>query len=285
MKYSQSFAWLVCVCSLSSPVVVDNALADSAPPLALAGSYAETVNLSHYLISEKYDGARAWWDGRRFVTRGGNVYQAPAWFTQHLPDQTLDGELWIGRGQFQPLMQTIRDTVPDDDAWRAVRFMVFDAPDAAGGFRERQRQLRRVLSNVKSGWVQQVEQVQITGHRQLQQRLADIVAEGGEGLILQHADLPYRAGRHAGMLKMTPYQDAEATVTAHIDGNGKYQGLTGSLLVIDSDGQRFKLGSGLSDSDRHSPPPIGSVVTYRYRGRTRSGKPRFARFLRRRPAE
>ena len=44
-------------------------------------------------------------------------------------------------------------------------------------------------------------------------------------------------------------------------------------------GQRFKLGAGLTDADRDQPPPLGSWVTYRYRG-TRRGLPRFASFVR-----
>jgi DNA ligase 1 len=56
--------------------------------------------------------------------------------------------------------------------------------------------------------------------------------------------------------------------------------MVGALQVRTADGQRFKLGTGLSDADRQNPPAIGSVVTYTYRDTTPSGKPRFASFLR-----
>jgi DNA ligase-1 len=45
-------------------------------------------------------------------------------------------------------------------------------------------------------------------------------------------------------------------------------------------GQKFCLGSGFSDAVRHDPPPVGSVVTYRYIGLTSHGLPRSASFLR-----
>ncbi|OED36508.1 DNA ligase [Chromatiales bacterium (ex Bugula neritina AB1)] len=265
--------------------MVQEALAESAPPLSLAQQYTESINHSRYWISEKFDGARAWWDGSRFLTRSGAVYQAPEWFTRDLPEQILDGELWIGRGQFQQLMQTIRDTIPDDVAWRSVRFLVFDAPAATGNFEQRQAVLATVLASVSSEWVQQVVQKRYSNHEQLTQWMHKIVDAGGEGLILQHGSAMYRAGRHPGMLKLKPYQDAEATVTGYGAGKGKYRGMTGSLLVVDNQGNRFKLGSGLSDAERRSPPPLGSIVTYRYQGRTLSGKPRFARYLRRRAPE
>jgi DNA ligase 1 len=54
----------------------------------------------------------------------------------------------------------------------------------------------------------------------------------------------------------------------------------GALEVQAANGQRFKLGTGLSDAQRQQPPALGSTVTYRYRSVTPAGKPRFASFLR-----
>ena len=44
--------------------------------------------------------------------------------------------------------------------------------------------------------------------------------------------------------------------------------------------QRFTLGTGFSDADRQRPPAIGSLVTYRFRGLSDGGIPRFASFMR-----
>jgi len=226
-----------------------------------------------------------WWTGEQLLSRGGNVYNAPAWFTDALPDQVLDGELWIGSGKFQQLMATIRDEVPDENAWQSVRFMVFDAPRIPGGFKQRQLGLQQLLSSHRTGWVKQVEQRPVASTTQLQQMLSKVISTGGEGLILQRADGLYFPGRHSGYLKFKPYQDDEAVVVGYKPGKGKYTGMIGSLVVEDSRGTQFRLGSGLKDADRRQPPPIGTTVTYRYQGRTNSGKPRFARFMRVRPTE
>ena len=50
------------------------------------------------------------------------------------------------------------------------------------------------------------------------------------------------------------------------------------------DGKRFKIGSGFSDRERDNPPPVGARVTYKYYGLSAQGIPRFASFLRVRPA-
>ena len=69
-------------------------------------------------------------------------------------------------------------------------------------------------------------------------------------------------------------------MVGHVPGKGKYAGMLGALEVRAANGQRFKLGTGLSDAQRASPPAIGSTVTYTYRDLTPGGKPRFASFLR-----
>lgn len=285
MQYSSFILSVSLVCGLASPVIVASALAASAPPVSLARLYNDEIDLSRYWVSEKYDGARTWWNGTHLLSRNGNIFHAPDWFIENLPDTVLDGELWIGRGQFQLLMQTIRDTEPDDKAWRQVKFLVFDAPLIKGGFTSRQQALADLFNQNSVEWMERVLQKRVTSDQQLQRWLNQVVAADGEGLILQREDSAYHAGRHSGMLKLKTSQDAEAVVVDYIPGKGKYKGMTGSLVVVDANGMRFRLGSGLSDDQRRHPPPIGAQVSYRFQGRTNSGKPRFARFLRIRPPE
>lgn len=99
--------------------------------------------------------------------------------------------------------------------------------------------------------------------------------------MLHRGDAPYRAGRGAGLLKLKPYDDAEAHVIAIRPGQGRLEGRMGSLEVRTQVGRRFSIGSGFSDEDRTDPPPVGSWVTYRFNGLTATGLPRFARFMRR----
>ncbi len=265
----------------------DQTIPDSAntPPINLAENYHSQIDLSRYWVSEKFDGARAWWNGTEFISRGGNVYHAPAWFTKGLPDKVLDGELWIGRNQFQQLMRTIRDHSPEDDAWRSVRFMVFDAPGIDGHFSTRMSKLKQLINTTDLPWVQLVNQKRYNTHAELNTALQSITQAGGEGLMLKREDMDYLAGRHYGLVKLKLHTDTEATVLAHLPGKGKYRNLLGSVLVEEASGKQFKIGTGFSDAERTNPPPIGSTITFRYQGRTDSGKPRFARFLRIRPEE
>ncbi|MEM7257076.1 MAG: DNA ligase, partial [Pseudomonadota bacterium] len=179
----------------------------------------------------------------------------------------------------------IRDYTPDNAAWQSVKFMVFDAPRAPGHFSQRQQYLSNLLSNNSDAWVQLVPQQRVSTNAALQAMLKEITSAGAEGLMLQREDLHYLAGRHYGLLKLKTTDDDEATVIAHRQGRGKYKDVLGSLLVENKEGVRFRIGSGFTDKERANPPPIGSIITFRYQGRTNSGKPRFARYLRTRPPE
>ncbi len=250
------------------------------PELMLATSYAEGVEVRDYWVSEKLDGVRGHWDGTTLWTRGGYPVAAPAWFTAGWPPVAIDGELWIGRGRFEEASSLIRTLDADPERWRALRFMAFDLPGHPGGFGARLRALHTLVDGSGSPWLQVVEQVRVADADALDRRLQSVLAAGGEGLMLHHHDSPYVAGRSEQLLKYKPYDDAEARVVGHTPGKGKYEGMTGALVVERPDGLRFRLGSGLSDAERARPPPLGTWVTYRYNGTTSKGVPRFARFLR-----
>lgn len=246
----------------------------------LARHWDVTRDPTGYWVSEKLDGVRAIWDGEVLRSRGGAVIAAPDWFVGGLPAVPLDGELWLGRGRFEALSAIVRRQVPRDEDWRAVRYMVFELPGGEGDFSARLAQLGQVVAAADVSWLSLVAQFKVAGAGELDRRLHALVSAGGEGLMLHRADAPYQTGRADALFKLKPVDDAEARVLAHLPGKGRYRGLTGALLVEMPDGRRFRLGSGLSDALRHNPPPVGSLVTYRYRGMTSGGVPRFASFWR-----
>lgn len=252
----------------------------SMPAPMLASGFHAGIDIADYLVSEKLDGVRARWDGRQLVTRAGNRIDAPAWFTAGWPAQALEGELWIGRGQFQQVSDLVRALKPDASAWRQVRFMAFDLPASAQPFAGRTRALRQLVTRAALPHLQRIAQIHLTDQGQLEARLDALVADGGEGLMLHHAMSHYRAGRTDGLLKFKRWNDAEARVIGYRPGKGKYTGMVGALLVEDSHGRHFALGSGLRDTDRAKPPAVGSLVTFRYNGLTAKGTPRFARYQR-----
>ncbi len=262
--------------------------ADTSLPLMkgmeIGHQLSQPDDLSHWLISEKFDGIRAYWNGTQLLTRSGYPIHTPPDFTQGWPDQHLEGELWIGYGQFSQLAALIQthDTAPED--WGAVRFMVFDLPQWPGTFAERQQQLQHLITpSFDQANIQLISQHSGLDQASLETRLEQVLAKGGEGLMLHRASALYQLKRSADVRKLKPFEDDEALVTAHLPGQGKYTGMMGSLEVQLRDGTHMKIGSGFTDAERAAPPPVGSTITFRFNGLTQHGKPRFARFLRIRP--
>jgi DNA ligase-1 len=237
-------------------------------------------NPAGYLVSEKLDGVRAYWDGQVLRFRSGLPIAAPAWFTSALPQTALDGELWLGRERFDELSGIVRRQQSVDADWRGVRYMIFDLPGSQGAFSERVERINSLLAQVNQPWLQAVAQKQVSDAMALQKLLKQTAKEGGEGLVLHRANALWSPGRSDAVLKYKLQPDDDARVLAHLPGKGRHAGRMGALLLEMPDGQRFALGTGFSDAQRASPPAVGSVVTYRYRDRTLKGLPRFASFLR-----
>lgn len=273
--------WLACMgLATLAALAIPQAWAADAPALLLANVYRPGMRLADYWVSEKYDGVRGFWDGHTLRTRGGETVAAPAWFTAGWPETPMDGELWAGRGRFSHAQSTVRQQQPDDAAPREMRFMVFDLPAHGGTFDQRLPALNKLVEALDQAWVQAVPQQRVASDAALQKLLLRTVRAGGEGLMLHRGASMYRAGRSDDLIKVKTHEDTEARVVAHLPGQGRHAGRLGALVVEMPSGQRFRLGAGLTDAERNHPPPVGSWVTYRFRGTHDSGVPRFASFVR-----
>jgi DNA ligase 1 len=242
----------------------------------LARSAPANIDPTPYLVSEKLDGVRALWDGKVLKFRSGRPITAPAWFLAALPKTSLDGELWMGRRSFDALSGAVRRAEPVDAEWRRVSYQVFELPAAEGTFEQRAEAIKALSSDI----VVPVAQLRCKSNAELRAKLKQVVDAGGEGLMLHLADAPVASGRSDLLLKLKPVADAEAVVVGHEPGKGRFAGLLGALELQTPEGIRFKLGTGFSEAERRNPPPIGAMVTYRYRDLTPGGKPRFASFVR-----
>lgn len=260
------------------------ARAAAPPPAMLAREAPPGVEPAGWRVSEKYDGVRALWDGRRLRLRSGLPVAAPAWFTARLPATPLDGELWLGRGRFEALVGAVRKAVPVDDEWRALRYMVFDLPGADGPFAERAARIETLVRDLAWPQLVAVPQLTLPDRAALARRFDAVVQGGGEGLMLHRADAHWQPGRSDALLKLKPLNDAEAVVVGHVAGRGRHASRLGALRVRGDDGSEFLIGTGFSDAQRAAPPALGAVVTFSHRGSTAAGVPRFASFVRVREA-
>ena len=268
---------LVGMLMIITPVI---AHANQPSPLLLANVLGENVDPAAYLVSEKYDGVRAVWDGKTLRFRSGRAVNAPDWFIAKLPSEKLDGELWLARGAFERLSGYVRKSSPLDEDWQQIKYMVFELPGGTGTFADRVARIREIVDNAKWPQLVAVEQFRVVDRAALKRKLDQVVNGGAEGLMLHLADATYVTGRSDVLLKLKLLQDTEAKVVEHLPGKGKYVGQMGALRLEMPDGRRFNIGTGFNDATRKKPPLIGTIITYTYRGLTNKGTPRFVSYLR-----
>lgn len=280
MSRIQFLAFVLMLFASASVWAKDAPSRSLSPAILLANVLRDDIEVTQYLVSEKYDGVRAIWDGRVLKFRSGRVVNAPAWFIAKLPAQSLDGELWLAREKFEKLSGIVRKNTPIDEEWRQMKYMVFELPDAPGTFAERAQRIREIVEAAKFPQLVAVSQTPIASRAALQKKFDEIVRDRAEGLMLHLAEAPYSTGRSDVLLKLKPLLDTEAKVVEHVPGKGKYKGMMGALRVEMPDGRRFNIGTGFTDKVRKNPPPVGALITYTYPSLTKSGLPRFASYLR-----
>ncbi len=244
------------------------------PSLMLLQTYNDH-NISGWVMSEKLDGIRAYWDGTQLLTRNGNIIHAPSWFTAAYPPFAVDGELWIGRKQFEHTAAIVRDNKPSDQ-WREITHYIFEVPHAKGTLAQRLARVRPY----EHRYLKCIPHIKVTDKNHLYAYLKAIEAKGGEGVVVRDPNAPYIARRTHKALKVKTFHDAECEIVGYNNGKGKYRGVLGSFTCKMNSGTLFKIGSGLSEALRRNPPKIGTVVTFKYQELTQYGKPRFPVFLR-----
>jgi len=249
------------------------------PGLLLAQTWTNDVDLSGWWMSEKLDGVRAYWDGKQFLSRQGNLFHAPDWFVEQLPATPLDGELWLARKSFQRTVSIVRRQ-DKSDLWKELKFLVFDAPAIQDVFERRQEFLRDCWSGRPASFMDVLPHERCRNLDHLRDELARIEQLGGEGLMLRQPESRYEAGRSSTLLKVKRFHEAEATVIDHLPGAGRHKGRLGALAVELPDGTRFSVGTGFSDAQRNDPVAIGSMITFRYQELSDRGVPRFPSFVR-----
>lgn len=257
----------------------------------LAKKYDSTKhNPTHWLMSYKIDGIRAYWNGENLLTRGNNIIHAPAWFTDPLKGVKceLDGELVFTSngsplGNFQETCSVVKRHNPDD-RWKNVKYFIFDSPSLGEKF-----SFDHVVASLNQiilpRHCELVTHVRCKDKADLEKYHDRYTAKGGEGIMIRDPTSKYERKRSKNILKVKIFQDAEATVIDYVEGKGKHEGKLGGYICTWTDERNdrvFHVGTGLTDAERENRYPVGTIITFQYFGLTDAGSPRHPKYLRQR---
>lgn len=163
------------------------------PELFLLNKYTSDMNVSGWLMSEKLDGVRAYWNGKNLISRNGKVFTSPKYFTKDFPHTELDGELWSKRGDFSNI-SSIVNTKKDNDRWKTLTYNVFEVPNAKGTLQE------RLFLVKESKYIKIVKQIKIKHSKDLDLFLKGVESKGREGAVVRNGELSYYSGRKSKKL-------------------------------------------------------------------------------------
>ena len=161
------------------------------------------ADLTGWILTEKFDGVRLFWDRSRAWTRQGNEIALPTWFLDQIPRIVADGELWAGYGHRKVAVRAART----GDFPITIRFQIFDtwggAPWVARTQALREALLERPQCNVSlvPHWI-----ADSTAHAR--QQALGIICQGGEGIMAREPRSGYVSGRTKLLLKIKAKQVA-----------------------------------------------------------------------------
>lgn len=252
-------------------------------------------------VQPKYDGFRAVFIDGKFYTRSGLVYpnkNLAKYFTclQGITNYVLDGELYIHGQPFQELSKTLNadnSLIPN-----GLKYHVYDclpisdwiAQSTKLSYVDRLQILRGIVNSTVADYSKVIDAPTdlIEDAAQVIQIYKKYLKAGYEGCMLKSKEGKYQwkrtTLRSGEMIKLKPFETLDLKVTNIYDGEGKYEGKAGGI-VVDYNGVAVSIGSGFDDLAREEMAKqpdkfIGKTAEIKYFEETEDGSLRFPIFIR-----
>jgi DNA ligase 1 len=170
-------------------------------------------------LSEKLDGMRAFWNGKKLISKQGNEIECPSWFIEDLPSNIkLDGELWIGRGKYENTIELMMDEM-NEKQWKSTRFIIFDIPSSMNSYETRIEELNGMKF---PSHIEVISQWKCKGNEDLMNILNSITENGGEGIMAIESQSIYSSGERTNQLLKVKSQDDNEVQVIEILPTGLY---------------------------------------------------------------
>ena len=244
------------------------------------------------VCEEKYDGVRVICvvENRnpKFYTRAFNELDSR--FLSRIANQILDlsqgidgvffdGELTdLDRKSVSGKVTQMMKGSPKESIGDDLLFNIFDVEptktikDGKGtsGYTERRALLEQFFKNKSFENIKIAQKWEAKTKDELMPIYEQIVANGGEGVIMKDPSHVYECKRSKSWIKFKEVQDCDLVVTGWYPGEGKREGFIGGFICKDSSGEyQVKVGSGFTEQDliELSKDPndiIGKIVAIQY---------------------
>jgi len=238
----------------------------------------------HRCTSQYDDGVVTLWSRtRKPITALPHIAHALRIF-----DMKVDGELYHHdyRENFEDLTSFIRQEVPKE-GHEIVQYHVYDIPDDTKTNKERYELLEKLRPAFEGTPIKIVETVVVNDEDELYAYLDDCLARGYEGCMARNMDGKYEYKRSYNLQKHKKFDDDEFRIVDIKVGNkGSMAGK--AVFICEKyrdeqplpEGETFdcKLRGNMDELTKYAENPslvIGKILTVKFQGYTKYGKPRF----------
>lgn len=165
------------------------------------GHHWRGQRMKGWLLSEKFRGARAEWDGAQLWSRGGRAINLPPELLSELPGLPLSLEVFCGDGPAGGPNEAAAIKAVTHDIFPVCTVLkVFDAPAAPGDWTERLLAARGAIG--ESARVHVVDYIVAKDNKHPFRLMAHVHKRGGEGVVARHPDIVFAAGRTEQIVKL-----------------------------------------------------------------------------------
>ena len=211
---------------------------------------------------------------------------------EKLPNLIVDGELYNHqfKDDFNKIISLVRKQKPSKENLKeAVKYIQFHWYDyVLTGFKDdavfshRNDMIKRSITELNSRHIIEVTTFEVSCLETAKLAHEDFLKQGYEGSIIR-LNKKYEQKRSYNLQKFKDFQDAEATITGWVEGQGKRIGTVGKFIARDDDGIEF----GMPVMDDYDTMKymydivdwyIGKTATFTYFQKTPSGSYRHPLF-------
>jgi len=206
------------------------------------------------------------------------------------PDIIVDGELYNHqlKDNFNKIISLVRKQKPTKEELKeAVKYIQFHWYDYYSEihnypFKIRNENIKSKNEELGSSYIVEVPTYEVSILESAKLWHEDFLKLGYEGSIIR-LNKPYEQKRSYNLQKFKDFQDAEATITGWVEGQGKRIGTVGKFIARDDDGIEF----GMPVMDDYNTMKymydiadwyIGKTATFTYFQKTPSGSYRHPLF-------
>ena len=258
-------------------------------PIQLAKPFEHRKCQYPCFISPKLDGLRAKFKDGEFYSRQGHKFVGLTRLQENMQSMLqgllggiepveFDGELMVDGEHFNEISGQIRAFTEADNA----HYYIFDMPSHGGEQWKRLAALNALNGSFSLPSITFVLHTTVTSYADIERKYAEYIAEGYEGAIVKSENGLYQDARTWDWMKLKNTETADCRITGLFEGEGKYVGMAGGLIV-DFNGKAVRVGSGLTDRQRmywwsDQDDVIGRVAEVAYQEVTPDGSLRHPRF-------